>query len=281
MEECGPVCRAAKLAASLFVVVGLMSGCGVSVPDLQEFHESSGQGVLLVKDIVQSIHCELRNSVNYVIAEDIKNVKYNRVRTAPWLDDWGVQVGLILRVEENGAVSPNAVWTRLGVASPLFTLGFGGTLSSTATREDKLNYYYRVSELLKFGVCPSSSIPRNSGSLLVRSDLKLREWLVATVLASGTNAITVPTNTATPLKQNALSHEVKFQVVSSGNITPAWDLKNIDYNKSGSFLSSGRTRVHSLIVTFGPAERNTDGLVGAAASSFLASQINAGSRPNF
>lgn len=268
--------RMSPSAALLFAVCITLSSCGTFVPDLQEFPNDSSQGELLVRDIVQSVHCELRDSVNHIINSDIENAKWNGVRTAPWLDNWGVQIGLTLRVEENGTVSPNAAWTRLGIANPLFTVGFGGSLSSTAFREDKLNYYYRVSDLRALSVCPASSRPKSNGqSLLVRSDLKLEQWLASAVLASGTGAITVPTKPTTPLKQNALSHEVKFQVVSSGDVTPAWDLRNIDYNKKGTLLSASRTRVHDLIVTFGPADKNTDGLTGAAAQSFLASQINA------
>ncbi len=268
---------AARLGISCFCisVASAVAGCGTFVPDITEPILGAGSGPLLVRAIVQSIHCELRGAVTHVIDQDKLNVQAgNPVRTAAWFDDWGVQIGLTLRIEESSAISANGIWTRPGVPSAMFTLGAGGTLSALATREDKLNYYYTVAELYQMGECPSSSRPSgNTQSLLVRSDLKLRDWLDAAVLGVGTGAVKVPTTATTILKQNALSHQVRFQVVSSGEVTPAWDLRNIDYNKKGAFLAASRNRVHDLLTTFGPVDPKQPGLVGAAADAFLASQI--------
>lgn len=265
----------ALLSGSCVAMASLLSGCGTYVPNIQEL--PSGSGPLLVQAIVQSIHCELRDAVVYVVEEDKSLVGegLNPVRTAPWFESWGVQLALTLRIEESSSFNANGVWTRPGVPSALFTLGVGGSLNAVATREDKLNYYYTVAELQRMGACPSSSRPpRNPQSLLVRSDLKLRDWLTSAVLGVGSGAVTIPTSSGTVVKQNALSHQVRFQVVSSGDLTPAWDLRNIDYNKRGVFFSTSRNRIHDLLMTFGPVDPKQPGLVGAAADSFLASQIS-------
>ena len=84
--------------------------------------------------------------------------------------DWGAQISLNLEVDELSAlnpgltlnqVMPNAI-NNFGLGNTVMTpqsfgLGFGGTLSSTATRIDKFDPYYSVAYLLKpispEGVC--------------------------------------------------------------------------------------------------------------------------------
>jgi hypothetical protein len=254
------------LAASAALVP---SSCGTYVPNIQELSGNADDGLLLVQAIVQSIHCELRRSVNDLIDND---ETLNRTRTAPWFDTWGVQIGLTLTIEESSSLSPNSLWTRPGNPGAVFEFGGGGSLSSTATRTDKLSYYYTVHQLRAMGRC-SVPPPKAPQSLLVRSDLKLEEWLDAAVLGYSTHAITVPANPTTYLQQNALSHEVKFQVVSSADVNPAWELKNISYDQKSSLFSARRDRTHDLTMTFGPAARGIDGLTGAAEAAFLSSQI--------
>ena len=66
--------------------------------------------------------------------------------------------------------------------------------------------------------------------------------------------------------QDSFSREIKFNIVSSGNITPTWKLVQVSANTGGTFFSAGRTRIHDLIITIGPPTTRT-------ANDFLASQI--------
>ena len=70
---------------------------------------------------------------------------------------------------------------------------------------------------------------------------------------SGTN-LPAPATTSGPLKSNVLSHEVKFDIISSGNLTPGWKLKQSTINGTGNFLTGSRDRTQDLILTFGPVD---------------------------
>lgn len=259
------------------ILIGLglgLGGCGTTVPDLQEPPATPGGGPLLVRAITESIFCELRNSVVHTIEQDSEAARLNNgVRTARWFDDWGVQVALTLTVEERSSVNASGTWINPLVAPSTFSLasGLGGSVG--ATRTDKMNYFFTVRELYDTPYCPAgdhSSAP--PGSLLITSDLKLRDWLASQVIAAGTGTVSVPAS-AGGTARNALSHEVRFELLSSGNVTPSWRIAEAVVNPSSPFFSTSRNRVHDLILTFGPVDKGTRYLSASAASTYLASQI--------
>jgi hypothetical protein len=65
---------------------------------------------------------------------------------------------------------------------------------------------------------------------------------------------------------DTLSIEIKFIIVTSGNVTPTWKLLRVSANTTGNLLSLGRTRTHDLIITIGPNNQQT-------LNTHLASQI--------
>ena len=66
---------------------------------------------------------------------------------------------------------------------------------------------------------------------------------------------------------DTLTIEIKFIIVSNGNVTPTWKLLRVSANTgSAPLFSLGRTRTHDVIITIGP-----DNL--ATANTHLASQI--------
>jgi len=68
-------------------------------------------------------------------------------------------------------------------------------------------------------------------------------------------------------KPDTVSIEIKFIIVSSGNVTPTWKLVRVSANTgSGPFFSTGRTRTHDVIITIGPNTTATN-------NTHLASQI--------
>jgi hypothetical protein len=69
-------------------------------------------------------------------------------------------------------------------------------------------------------------------------------------------------------------HDVKFEVLSSGNITPAWKLTNATVDQTGSLFSTSRDRTHDLLITMGPGD--STGLTGAAADADISQQITNG-----
>ncbi len=252
------------------VVVALcLCGCGTVVPEIQEFPGTQVDSQILVQAIVRSIHCEIRNAITHVINQDKRLASlHNGARTAPWIDKWGVQIQLTLTIDERGSIDPSAVWTPPNPMTALFTLGGGISASSEATRVDTFNYYYTVKDLYALGYCPADDNAHAPlGSLLIQGDLKTREWLATQIFNVGTGEGVINTKT------NALTHDVKFAVDTSGNLTPAWQFVHVTVNQGGPLLTASRNRTHDVLMTFGPIDPTTKQLANTAAGTFLASQI--------
>jgi|GEM_PF-2991693 len=253
------------LSASLF-----LGACGLYVPEIQENPIDQAGGQLLVKAIVNSVHCDLKNAVIYALGPKIR--PQNRAeKQGSFMSDWGAQMALTLTVEEKSILNPVVVATPTTPASQVFTLGLGATVSADATRKETLNFYYTVDELRGGTPCPEPNnlepnAPRDS--LLLQNDLKLKEWLLDEIMLVGTNEIGAPTDVNNIYKQNVLQHEVKFEVITNGTLAPTLKLVTSNFNQSGTFFSATRDRTHDLIVTFGPIDhtQKNAGLIPIAES---------------
>ena len=281
-----------------------LAACGVSVPVIEEpwdtevRYPGAAQSISATAQIefqiYERIFCELHNAVNYVQTLHYINAQGKSRPSLPL--NWGVAVAISLEVDEATALNPglgvNKVFENAihqfgpanipahTVSTPQsFNLGFGATFSSTASRIDKFNPYYTIAELWKplpknsgvscdpeeeefrrHGVIPASSSP-----FILDSDLGIKQWLrdatlVRNVLPSGEAGSGLP----------PISYEIRFVIVSGGNITPTWKLVKWSANTGNApFFSTGRVRTHDLIITVGPQTRSTE-------NSHLASQIASG-----
>jgi hypothetical protein len=256
----------------------LLGGCGTFVPNIQEFPGNAADGQLLVRAIVETVRCEVQDAVKFIIDQDKLLAKQttNRKRTAEWFDNWGTQVALVLTVEEKTSFNPAALYNPTGLANPPVTFSLAAGASATATRVMTLNFYYTVKELYKAVSCsgqPSGVFA--GGSLLIQSDLKLRETLAAHILASGTGALRVPISRSAPNGENAIGHRVTFEVSTSGSVSPSWVLTHATTNPNNTLFSTSRSRTHDLALVLGPANPTERELVGPAQGVFLGNQINA------
>jgi hypothetical protein len=223
----------------------LLGGCGTYVPELQEnpFDKVSGQQ--LVESVVYNVTCEVQDAVAAIYNNPDHPLK------STFLDTWGVQIALNLQVEEKSSINPTANWLPPSPPTSVFNLLLGGTVSADATRQDKLNSYYTIADIRKLGPCPAGSRP--GGILLMQSDLGLEEWLKDNVTAGETGVIRFATDyTDGPLKTNVISHEIKFDITTSGNVTPGWKLKRWAVNQAANLLSATRDRTNDLTITLGP-----------------------------
>jgi hypothetical protein len=235
-----------KSALLIMVCVALMlGGCGTTVPELQENAADKVAAQQLVESIAYNITCEVQDAV----AGIYNNPDHPRKST--FLDTWGVQIALSLQVEEKSSLNPAVNWLPLSPPTRVFNLLFGGTVSADATRQDKLNSYYTVQQMRALGPCIAGTRP--DGLLLMQSDLGLTEWLRDNVTAADTGKIQYATDYSDgPLKTNVISHEIKFDITTSGNLTPGWKLTRFSINQSGTFLSASRDRTNDLTITLGP-----------------------------
>jgi hypothetical protein len=253
----------------------VLTGCGTYVPEIEDFPGRPADGTLLVNAIVQSVRCEAANAVKNTIDQAALGTTPTGQSSVAWFYGWGAQVTLSLTLEEKSTINPSTVLTPVGPLTTVFTLLGSFLGSSDATRTDAVNFYWSVPELYKRAPCTTGIQPKNSAatSFLIQSDLKLQQWLQDQVLPSATGEVTFPTSPdATPFGKNVISHEVKFQVVTTGDVTPAWKLIQVNFNQTGNLLELSRLRTHDLTITFGPG--NFKGLSSdAAKNAHLASQI--------
>jgi len=220
------------------VCSNLLAGCGLEVPDIQEYGGRL-EGQRFVQEILINITCELRDAFTGL---------HERYPKGTFIDDWGVQMTLSLSFDEKGTIAPGVSWVP-GIGNNEFTLGAGLDLSSAATRTNKINAYFLVSELQN---ARCSDGDRPNGAFLLQSNLKLSEWLFAAMNASERNAIKFNT-TALAFKENVLQHQVKFTIATTAAVTPTWELTRFTANTSGDFFSASRTRTHDLLITMAPA----------------------------
>ena len=244
--------------------VVLLTGCGVRIPQIQEFWE----GVDVTGDmefrIKQKIFCEVVDALRLV--RDGIDVRVNGRLVIP--DSYGVQMQISLTVDEVGAANPgvtfnhtlpNAIANAVTVPQS-FTLGASGTLSSTATRTDISYSYYNVGKISARGAnswChdPSTKPSLHGSSPLLKSDLGIADYLQGAVAGAALLHSSAPAKggAGKTAKLDVYSYEIKFVVVTSGGITPTWKLVNVSANTGNlPLINAGRTRTHDLTLTFGP-----------------------------
>jgi hypothetical protein len=231
----------------------LLCGCGLYVPEIQENPFDRNEGQRFVQEIALNVRCEVQDAVVHLYAKDLPVDPQNR--NLAWFDSWAVQIALTLTIDEKGSLNPVVSWLPTGIPSTpssIVNLNLGMTLSADGSRVDKISSFFLVSDLKKLQACPAAA--RNHGPFILESDLKLEEWLFDMMVAADVGNTPVPTGPNGPFKSNVLSHEVKFDIVSSGNLMPGWKLTQSTINQSGTFLMGSRDRTQDLIITFGPVD---------------------------
>jgi hypothetical protein len=212
----------------------LGGGCGFAVPELQDFG-TRDQQIIFVQEIARNIHCELRDAF----------YKLREKQGQTFMDGWGVSILLDLDIVEKSSLSPSATWSPPPSPTVIPTLAGGLTGSSQSERDDKLHSFFTVKQLLREGPCSG----RPNGFMLLQGDLKLTEWLFDTYTVQATKQADF---NAPGLPADVLFHEVKFEVDTSANLTPAFKLHLVNVNDSGTFFSTNRNRTHDLQITMGP-----------------------------
>lgn len=163
-----------------------------------------------------------------------------------------------------------------------YNLGMGGQLQSTALKNLKYNGYWRVETLLEESkpnsLCDKKNPARNpfenndgsssnSSLFLLQSELGITDWLVDSLQTEtwiysdkkeGSGGMRSPKSDVFSANPDQLQEEIRFVVISNGNITPTWKLVRVSANTAGlPLFGTGRTRNHSLIITFAPSGDST------------------------
>jgi hypothetical protein len=295
-----------------------LTGCGLSVPKIAEAWDADKPaqaeprtpakvpGTAQIEwEIKKRIYCDLKDAV-----QKVNQLSPAVLPVGEWLIplNWSALLSLTLQVDETSGLNPGVTLnevlpnaskvfgpgsTGTVTTSQSFSLGFGGTLSSTATRTDKFDPYWSIVFLMIPNTPRSICLPGNdpligrgwtaasSSPFILESDLGIYDWLLgATQVGNALKSEGAPPSGSSgggggggsPGKsggggggggggspgRDAISYEVKFVIVSSGSVTPTWKLLRISANTgSAPFFSTGRTRTHDLIITIGPANQHT------------------------
>jgi hypothetical protein len=280
-----------KILASIFGA-SLLGGCGTYVPDVLEFWTGENDLAFKVNAIASQVQCELGQAVRSLIADDIRQSKELKIpRRAAWLESWGAQVTLTFVIDEKTLFNPGATLkTPLenaitpfpvggNVTSPQsFSLGLGGVFSAGANRTSKVSMFFVLKNFLNGGRTDRTCLPnRVNGDIFVQSDLKFKEWLYATALPGFTGIVAFPDK---PVTKDVIQHQIKYQVISNGSLTPTWTLVRVSAGSSSGALplfGANRDRTQDLLITLGPTVIDTGLpiLAPVAVNSHLASEIGA------
>jgi hypothetical protein len=234
----------------LGIIGAVLSGCGQYVPDIEDNpFATEKERSDFIQAIARNVRCELQDSVIKLYAKNAPIDPYNR--NLQWFDSWAAQMNLTLTIDNKGAFGPSFNYLP-PIPGGLFNLGLGATLSSEAQRVDKIGSFVLVSDLKRLQACHPED--RNRGPYILESNLKLYDWLEATMISINNADFPAPGSATGPLKSNVLSHEVKFDIISAGNITPGIKVTKFLINQSGPLLSGTRDRTQDLTITFGPPD---------------------------
>lgn len=271
-----PINRGAQGVAAIMIST-IVSGCGTSTPNIQEFWGSPQNASAMESNIAIQIACELGNAINDLH----KEVAGSKVLQGEYgfIFGWTAEVQLTFIADEDTSFNPALSFIRPLDSAQSFTLGLTGTHKNQATRTDKVTIDYKVSDFLGDKNRPCAAGTPQKGTLFVQSDLKIKDWLESALNIAVTQGRQSERN-AHPVfgKTNAISHDIKFDIVSSGGIAPTWKL--VRFGTGDSPLVSGqRDRSQQLTLTMAPPDKaNPDQLGPSGQVSSLSSQISAALR---
>jgi hypothetical protein len=295
-----------RTAAAPFLIAASLSlgSCGLRVPQIGEIWDDD-TGTLATpveKKIKEKIYCELNLAVAHLNSNKEKSIPFsyqdpkNPSKTItevrkPVPETWGATLTLTLTVEELSAFNPGITFNTpmipaktyfpAGIIVPgsqSYNLGIGGTMSADATRYDKYTFFYKVKNLESYNsACQNpdpidGNTPENfhGSSLLLESELGIENWL--------SKAADLRTSIGASDKdekfQQVLTYDVKFNIVSSGSITPTWKLVRVT-TPAGSLplFNTKRERTHEMLLTLGPLSASKKDPGQLPANDALAAQI--------
>lgn len=311
-----------RVAVIGMIVIG-QSACGTAVPELTEVWDRGDPDATKQMEIQikNAVYCELRRGVKAVRERYVpfRSFAHKEVTSADdqfLPDSWGAQATLMFTVDETSKFQPGlslktpihpAVTNFRGeyvgatgllsaftfgpfTTAQSYAFGLGGQLSSQATRQDKLNFFYTFADLStsysKHDSCeePGDLGPKSTSSpFLVVSQLGIEKWLDdAAVVTNYLRSSRAAENGEGKALGNVGSfvadsntYDIKFIVVSSANATPTWNLVRLSANANAPFFDANRTRTHELIVTIGPNEIKTEKKHGVTVVKSLGPSLGA------
>lgn len=222
----------------------ILGSCGLYTPEMEALYERQADQKLFENTIVNNVKCEITLGVVESLQAYGTGGEHKAI---DWLPGWGATVAMKLTVDEKSSLSPGVTFTPPNNA---FSLGLAPSGSADATRVEQIAFTYSFQDLLKdYRRHPFSSCSENENGVLVKSDLKIAQFITDKVFIA-----TVPGSTENPGNKSpytTFSDEITFVAAYGGGITPTWKFTRVTVNPSTLF-SATRTNTDDLTITLGP-----------------------------
>lgn len=225
---------------AILIICLFVSACGAVVPDMNEFYEGPEQQRQNERRIIGQIQCELREGVRSAIKAQRDKIGGPSV---DWLIDWGAKVNLNIVADEKGSLSPGASFSRL-YGTNKFSFGAGLDLSSSATRDETIEFTYAFAELL--AQSPESCMPEDV--IHIKSNLKIGDFINNKADLAGAPGVA-------KLPFSVFSWKVSFIVVFGASATPTYEFIDVTAGTGSPFLNVSRTKTHTATITIAPLDR--------------------------
>lgn len=266
-----------KRVAALTTIL-LLGGCATTVPPLGRRGEVPQDQWIREAQLVTHIKCELRQALQTIKAEQDRNPGVPEDMKADWLNDWGATATLKLIVNEKSTFAPAISLTRpleniietfktggnVTVAQSR-SFGFGGSVTTDATRTDQVGFFFTFAELLKERAAhrlPGTTGVHNcgpTGGMSTDNDLKIADFMRSKIALSQIPDILERKPSASPF--STFTYTVSFVVTTSANITPSFKLVAISLNPASVLYNGQRVRTNELVLTMGPVKKDEKGAV--------------------
>jgi hypothetical protein len=247
----------ASKGCALAIVGVILGGCGLLVPEMEEFYQPQSEQQQFENIVVNNVKCELALAVRD--AEDYyKTGLHNDVS---WFNGWGATVTLKLTVDEKSALNPGVSLTNFYpnkiipfptggniTAGQSFTATLGATSSADGTRIETITFSYRFTDLVR-EYKNISSCSENENGVFIQSNLKIKQFIFDKLFIASVPGTTLPKGNASPF--TAFNYEVTFVAAYGGNATPTWKFARVTADPSSPLFSATRTKTHDLTITLG------------------------------
>jgi hypothetical protein len=249
----------ARLLLLLLLMIGVaggVSGCGLFVPNMQNFGGDQDNEEADENTIMNHIKCEIHAGVQTALY-DPRFFPFDPTRgdkSVDWLRGWGAKVTYVLTVDEKSQLNPGLSWKNpLGPTGTFQSISGGVQTSAEARRAETGAVTYSFADLLK--EAPITSCADQNG-FLIHSNLRIAEFISNKIFITRVPG-TVPKNpvsvdSSKPQVLNAFSDEITFTVMYGGSITPSWTFVRLSVNPTSPLFGVNRSKIQYVTITLAP-----------------------------
>ena len=172
------------------VAASFLTGCGLAVPDMQEFPHVKDDEKFEEAKLVGQIKCEIQTGIQGAIAYLRSQGATEDGNSIEWLKNALVKVTLNLAVDDKAGLTPGLTLTKpmenaisyfkyYGnvTTQQSFSTMLGLQVSADATRSKSIGYTYKVAEMLKHPL-PDNFTCEHASPVLIYSDLKIADFII-------------------------------------------------------------------------------------------------------